>query len=139
MEGLRLLPWLQRARRETKDPKMLDCTACQKNTTAQERSVMACGFEPPPPSAQPWAPPGLSWPDKPDGAQGGPSVCAGYSTTLPEVREVTRAHVHWADGRGTLRDRYGGQDPTEVLLDGLELLQGSIWELDAWLTRPKEG
>ena len=138
IEGLRLLPWLQRVRREEKDPKMLDCTACQRTTTSEERVAMACGLLPRDERVGPWLPPGLSWPEAPDGTRRLPTVCIGYLTSLPEVREVARAHVHWADGRGTLRDRYGGQEPTEVLLDGLEALQGSVWELDAWLTRPKE-
>lgn len=65
-------------------------------------------------------------------------ICPGYLTRLPVVTEAARAHAHWE--RGTLRDRYNGQVLAPHLLDALEFLQGSIWELESYaMDEAREG
>lgn len=83
---------------------------------------MGCPYEPRHPHATPWAPRHLVM------ADARPSVCPGYTTTLPEVQEVVVATPHWE--HGTLRDLLGGA-PSPAMLAGLSALRAGIKERDA--------
>lgn len=63
-----------------------------------------------------------------------PSACPGYTTKLPEVAEINRARLHWS--KGALREFCGGK-PSELLLRGIEILEGSANEANCW--RPPDG
>jgi hypothetical protein len=129
IEGLRVLPWFQDAsRREAASLGHLsNCDDCMSTTTSIERQHMGCGFEPMLEVSRPFAPRGV--PCK-------VTVCPGYSTRLPEVIEVSRAYLHW--DKGTMRERFAGAEPTPALLDGLELLQGSVRALESYLATPEK-
>ena len=47
------------------------------------------------------------------------SVCPGYSTSLPQVEEVSRAH--WWMEQGYLAERYEGEALTPQLMDAIEI------------------
>lgn len=90
---------------------------------------MGCGWEAPSEFASTW------WPR--DGLDDDPpDTCIGYLIRLPELHEASRAMIHWE--RGTLRERFGGAEVTQVLLDVLETIHGSSKELERYLARPKE-
>lgn len=87
--------------------------------------MIGCGYEPAIPGATPWKPPapplvklGYRHPL--------PTVCAGYTTRLPEVLEVARQHVHWKNH--TLTEFCGGK-PTDLTLALLEVLDVELGAL----------
>lgn len=100
----------------------------------ETRQAMGCGWEPKDPKipVQPWSPSSLAgndtWrcisKDTPE-----PTVCPGFSCSLPETIEIARAHTHWATGGG-LRDYC--DTPTDVLRTGVEMINGSIAECQRW-------
>lgn len=100
----------------------------------QTRQGMGCGWEPRDPKvpARPWSPSCLEdnhdWrcigKEQPD-----PTVCPGFSTSLPETIEIVRAHTHWSTGGG-LRDF--ADEPTEALKFGVEVVHGSVNECQRW-------
>lgn len=95
------------------------------------RRFMGCGWESPLEGAIAPLPVGFS-------SDGSVNVCPGYLTQLPVVLETARAHAHWE--RGTLRDRYNRSVLSGHLLDALEYLQGSLWELESHqVAQAKEG
>jgi hypothetical protein len=92
---------------------------------AEQRQLAGCGFLPPPREelrkfVQPWQ--GLSC-KKPF-----PTVCPGYSTSLPETIEIARAH-YW---KRDLRSFTDGEQPTEALVMGVEIYEGAIGETTQW-------
>lgn len=108
---------------------LVDCDGCKQSYTAEERQRMGCGWEPRIPDAVTW------WPR--DGLDDDPpDTCIGYLMRLPEVREAARAMIHWE--RGTLKDRFMGEEISTALLDALEALHGSGRELEAYISKPKD-
>lgn len=65
-----------------------------------------------------------------------PTVCPGYSTSLPEVIEIARARAHWA--KGQLEAFCGGEPPTNDLMMGIEILDGAIASVLDWRSIPKD-
>lgn len=107
---------------------MRDCTTCKASTSAAERSLIACGWLPLAEGATPVQFPGLDGEYDAEGAYvPALTVCAGYTTRLPQVIEAGRARLHWE--RGTLRARCDGREPTPILLDALEVSEGARNEL----------
>lgn len=95
-------------------------------TTDMNRRAMGCGYEPPLRFRLPlWTPD--AFPDK------SPDICAGYLVRLPEVLEVARAYNHWS--KGELASFTLGP-PHEQLSIGLEILAGSINELECARMKP---
>jgi hypothetical protein len=97
-------------------------------TTRQQRQHMACGYELQVAGSRAWQPP-LS---KLGFKHTLPVWCPGYTTRLPEVREVVRAHAHWA--KGQLQTFCGSEQPTDVLLAYLEILDTEVEAMKAWAT-----
>lgn len=116
VEGLQALPWLHEARAD--DPTFLDCDHCMKHNDYEIRRRMACGYIPADEHLR-----GMKWqPDPDSGIE--LTVCAGYSTSLPDVIDVARAYHHWK--AGALRDVTGDQPPCPALLDCLTLLESTV-------------
>lgn len=130
IEGLRLLPWFQEAARRDLLGPLSDCEQCMSTRASSTRQLLGCGYEPPPadalaPMVQPWSGLGYEGP--------APTVCPGYSTNLPEVAEVNRAHFHWSKGAlGLLHPA-----PTDALLRGVEVLDIANGNVRAWLMTPR--
>jgi hypothetical protein len=100
--------------------RLTSCEKCMQTTNADTRRMMGCGYEPKLAGAVPWSPPGWT------GAR--PSVCPGYSTSLPQVAEIAIARVHWS--KGSLRDAVG--KPTQELLDGVVELEAAYTQAQQW-------
>lgn len=100
----------------------------------ETRQALGCGYEMPDPKipVRPWSPSSLpnneAWQcvgkTSPD-----PTVCPGYSISLPETLEVVRAYTHWSNGGG-LRDF--AAEPTETLKIGVEIFSGAVNECQRW-------
>jgi hypothetical protein len=99
----------------------------------QTRQAMGCGYEVPARelAPQPWSPSSMSrtW-------RGDVTVCPGYSTSLPDVLEVCRARVHWEKNAAAFEAFCEG-DPTEQMLAAVEILEGSVNEVTAWVSTPR--
>jgi len=99
----------------------LNCSTCEKDLPANVRARWNCGFLTPKKRVGPGFPSPAGWEADKD-------ICPGYIIQLPQVIEVARARVHW--NKGLLRERYEGEELTGVLLDGLELLEGYVQDLE---------
>jgi hypothetical protein len=64
------------------------------------------------------------------------NVCPGYLVALPEVIEIARAYVHW--GKGHLLEFFGGRQPGEAVLVGIEILNGAVGELTTARATPRD-
>lgn len=82
--------------------------------------MIGCGYEEPIEGATPWAHPGA--PSK-------PTICVGYTTGLPVVREVTWLSLHWE--RGSLAQRMGGE-PDETDWQRLEAYENARSQCQSW-------
>lgn len=138
IEGLRLLAWFQEfIHRQTTPPLIADCDKCMQATTQINRQGRGCGYEPDAPTGvavTPWQPP-LS---KLGYKHGRATVCAGYTTRLPEVSEATRAHA-WAT-RGQLDVFLGGERANENLLAYIDIFGSEVESLKLWMvTSIEEG
>lgn len=60
---------------------------------------------------------------------GAPSVCPGYTTSLPEVIEIARGRLHWS--KGSLGQFCRGQ-ASDAMLVGIEILEGASNACQAW-------
>lgn len=102
---------------------------------------MRCGYEPEPserlrPFAKAWQHQAYESMTDENGHPIPVSTCPGYTCSLPEVLEVTRARVHWTKGQLALFTH--GEQPSENLLRGIEILDGESHRVEAWLATPKE-
>lgn len=96
-----------------------------ETTQAQIRQTMGCAYEPPP--DEPLRP--FVHIAVPAGCEVEPTVCAGYSTKLPEVIEAARARLHWS--KGSL-DHFCRGYATQQLLMAIEVHDAAINETQAW-------
>lgn len=125
-----MLAWLDDARRDPETaPVVGDCGKCLASQDRATRQALGCGFEPPAPAGidvTPWdhdrRSPELGELDD-DGNPTMP-ICPGYVCTLPTVREIARAHVHWSKGELEAFNR--GESASDGQLEGLELLERCI-------------
>ncbi len=102
--------------------------------TKDVRRQLGCGYEPPLDGSRPYWPPGATPREVPAGEWAGPTICVGYTTKLPMVRERTWQRLHWE--RGTLTDKLG-HSPTDEDFDHLEILEEAIGACQSWaLTNP---
>lgn len=99
----------------------------------QSRERMGCGYLPPHPKARLWT---FPWAAScvPGGAPE-PTMCAGYTTHLPIVREIASARLHWS--KGSLGDWAGGP-AHEGLMLGIEILEASANAVSSWSMTPKD-
>jgi hypothetical protein len=131
IEGLRATPWFLEQKRRV-DLGIADCTACKQRTTQIERQYLGCGYEPRGELVQvrPWQPPsgkaGFSGPDL--------ETCAGYTTSLPEVREASLARVHW--DTGNLSTWCGSDAASEDLLNAIVIIVGASNDVQRWCMTP---
>lgn len=143
MEGLRAWPFLHEAdNRGFPVEHLLDCGLCKEKLSVETRQAMGCGWE----TAEhkmpvkTWSPAGMpgneDWKciskTRPE-----PTVCPGYSVTLPETIEIARAYTHWITGGG-LRDFTDG-DITSNLRIGVEIFCGAVNECQRWaMANPRQ-
>lgn len=98
-----------------------------KSLSEEQRQLAGCGFAPPPrdallPFVAPWS--GLGY----SGAK--PTVCPGYSTSLPETIEIARGRLHWSKGGPAA---IGVADwASSPLTIGIEILEGACNEAERW-------
>lgn len=95
--------------------------------------MIGCGYEPALASARPWTPPSssrLGYKHKL------PVLCAGYTTRLPEVLEVARAHANWE--RGSLQAFCGTEPPSETLVALVEILDIELAQVKRWMMTPSK-
>lgn len=86
------------------------------------RAALGCAYLPRAKRAFPW---------RHQGDEGPPfTVCAGYTTKLPEVVEAAGAFQHWE--KGTIEHRFRGYEITETLMDALEILGAGVAAVQAW-------
>lgn len=140
--GLRLFPGIKEASRRdgASVAHLNDCKECMRTTPAEARRMMRCGYEDPPPPhldalAQGWTHPAIEPPKIADG-EAWPPVCVGYATKMPEVLEVVRARRHW--DKGELASFCGDDSPSDDFLAAIEILDGSVKELELWAMQPPE-
>ena len=132
IEGLRLLPWFQEAISRDLLGAKSKCETCMESLSEDQRQLAKCGYAPPltdsrAPFADAWHGLGYSGPK--------PTVCPGYSTSLPETIEIARARLHWS--KGSLREFCGGQS-TDALMLGIEICEGAINECQSWSMANRE-
>lgn len=104
-----------------------DCDKCKAMMGKEQRQSIGCGYEPPIERAQTWSPPmGAKAYNGP-----APTVCPGYTTSLPEVIETAVARVHWSNGNFDARD-----EQIEDLLNCIIVLDGAYKSVERWLMTP---
>jgi len=133
IQGVRLLPWFSEAKRRN-DLGISDCSKCKTMNTATQRQYMGCGYEPPLDDKRHltlWHPPSGKV-----GCHAEPTVCAGYTTSLPEVREVALMHRHWSTGN--LEMGLCGAKPTEELMSLIVVLDSEVNAVDVWRMTPSD-
>lgn len=123
IEGIRALPWIEEARSKDGQSDLLTCDKCMQFNSEQIRRVMRCGFIPEGDHVK-----GMFW--QPEGHD--LTVCAGYTTSLPEVVDAIANYDHYETGN--LHYACGG-DPQPVLLQAVALLRGSVRSKDAYRMR----
>ena len=100
--GLAAYPWLADSRKEQKrdrpmEPMHLDCTHCREHNSEATRAAMGCGWMAleydqdddgkPLHPRDVWKPP--------QDTNEPPMICAGYTTMLPEVIDISTSYVHY--------------------------------------------
>jgi hypothetical protein len=95
------------------------------------RQSWACGFELPDPriAVMPWSG-GYGYTGDP------PTVCAGYTTSLPETIEVARAWRWWKAGQLTVF--VDGATVTPAMKHGIELFDGTVNMFERWKMTPRD-
>lgn len=101
-----------------------------------DRQRIGCGFEPPPVDRK-----RLSIWDPPRSRVGfsgdPPTTCPGYTTQLPAVHAIVRAHAHWSKGQ---LETFLGEKPTEQTLLAIEIYDGERSRFENWaLTSAEQG
>lgn len=120
IEGLRAVPWIQHARarmRKGEDPQAdsyLDCRSCMTTYSKHIRAEWGCGHLPAAARSKSVFPLECDF---------RPTICPGYSASLPQVREAASAYAWW--DKGQLRDRLGGP-PTEAMVTAIDILHGAV-------------
>jgi hypothetical protein len=111
-----------------------DCGKCKAQMNKGQRQALGCGYEPPIDRARltMWSPPtgkvGYSGPNA--------TVCAGYSTSLPEVIETAIARRHWE--KSQLQMACDGEQPTEETRTMVLILDGAFADVKNWAQTPSK-
>ena len=129
IEGLRLLPRLHEAARKSPDAvgHLTDCDRCRSILRLDNRRALACGWEPRLAYATPWTP--EDWDEEP------PTTCAGYTTRLPEVREVAEARFYLKHGSLSVLVK---DELTEGLRVGIQVLENAEAEVISWAAKNRK-
>ena len=94
------------------------------------RQQWACGYELAPENGLVEAWSGLGYKGDP------PTVCPGYTTTLPETIEIARAWRWW--DKGSL-DSFCDREPINPALKiGIELFAGAVASFERWAMTPAD-
>ena len=103
-----------------------------------QRRYLGCGYEPPLTGVRltMWSPPV----PRHDGGVGyrgpEPTVCAGYTTSLPEVIEAAVIRRHW--DKGQVVAACGGAMPTEEMLSSILVVDNAFAEVRNWASTPEK-
>jgi hypothetical protein len=121
IQGLRVLPWTQDARREGTD--VPTCSECLETVSEPMRRAMGCGWltreldaggkSVTPPESVPFG-------DRVEGLE----YCSGFACELPDVIDVSEVYLDWERGG---HDR----EPAESLRLGVKVLHGAIAQMTA--------
>lgn len=113
---------------------MTDCEKCMRTTPPEIRQRFGCGYEPPTPRPEVWTHDSEVY-TQDDPTR--PTTCRGYTVTLPEVIEASRARLHWSKGQLEVFTR---SPPAESLVLAVEILEGSVLSTQDWMMKnpPKE-
>lgn len=105
-----------------------------KNVDKLQRQLIRCGWEVPAPPPYDVCVSRLSvlGYEPGDGPDDQISQCPGYLTQLPEVIEIARARFH---AEKTSIEAFCGGPPSEPVLYGIEILEGSYNECRDWATK----
>ena len=113
IEGLTALPWVHEKRDQPHQETALQCDYCMDNLPTAVRASMNCGHLP---ASEHGGTPerfaaGLEL-----------TVCAGYTTGLPDVEDIARQFSHWENGA---MDHVCPRGVPKPLLDGLVILKSA--------------
>lgn len=129
IDGIRIRPHVQLHRRKSRiDGRgaqlgYLDCEQCMATLSASERRGWNCGWLPRSPEDAPGNYP------LPDAApKPADDTCPGYLIQLPLVIEAQQAHLWWE--KGQLRDLVAGRSRSQWLSLAVDLVSGSLAEVD---------
>lgn len=111
------------------------CAECLERVDEQSRQALGCPYAPEPDQTfrlhvETWTGCGVEPRPATDDAPAFPSVCPGFTTTLPETIEAARAHLHWTKGELT---QFCRGYASEALLIGIEVLSTSSGETMSWI------
>jgi hypothetical protein len=98
----------------------LNCAACWKDQTDEDRQGLACGWLPRLPGVEPVLPMGAPRP-----ACG---TCPGYLVSLPQVGQALHAHLWW--DKGQLRDLVADAEVSPLLRGYVDAVSGAVAELE---------
>ena len=107
----------------------LHCSDCGSWLNEEQQATMCCGWLPKhkrigsPPA--PWV-----------RARGGgpePTVCPGYTISLPQVQQTARA-LQWAE-RGLLSEYCGTEDLPQLVFDAVDILNAEISAVERFALR----
>ena len=121
-----MLPFVQEARREMAETSpegargYLNCASCLSAVAPAARALWNCGHLPRLPLNVGQYPLPLA------AERPASDTCPGYTTSLPQVHETARAYG-WLE-RGQIREFCGGEQPTDAMIDCLDILGGSVGE-----------
>jgi hypothetical protein len=93
------------------------------------RQGWACGYELAPPAGtpvMPWSGLGYEGP--------APTICAGYTTTLPETIEAARAWKWWSKGQLDVFLR--GEVASDPIVFGIETFDYAVATFERWRMTP---
>jgi len=111
---------------------MTDCKECMKAYTKATRQGWGCGYELAPAANVPVMPWSGGF-----GYEGpAPTVCAGYTTALPETIEIARAWMWWR--KSQLEAFVDGARVSGPLKHGIEMFDGVISGFERWKMTPKD-
>lgn len=100
------------------------------------RAQLGCIYEPVLVQATPWSPLSVNpeWRGI-DDKGAAPTVCPGYSCSLPHVVEADRARVHW--GKNAL-EAYCGGPPSETLVAFIEVLEAEHNQVERFVLEERQ-
>lgn len=110
---------------------LTNCKACMTAYSTPIRQGWGCGHELPPAPGVPVAPWSGCGYDGP-----APTICPGYTTTLPETIEAARAWKWWS--KGELAAFVDGAPVSGPLKIGIEVFDAAMGAFERWRMTPRE-
>lgn len=132
ISGLRLWAWV-RSQAPKGDSPIVDCENCLNTQDRQTRQGLRCAYEAPVEWGRAWEPPSGKAGFRTNAKLPLVDICPGYTTSLPVVNEVARAHRHWSKGSlGAF-----AKEPTEALLMGIEVFDSEVNNCQSYEMTPE--